>query len=256
MKRITVNGARFPHTHAWANRILRIDLSNMTIEAREAAPYIPAYLGARGIAARIAWDEHPEPVDPFDPANPLMIFPGALTGSRSPYSGRTIVRAFSPQGYPHAWFTRSSVGARFGGELKRAGYDGVVVTGAAETPVRVRICDDEVSILPADDLWGQDTIDSLEALESIEGRGTQSFVIGPAGERLSRIATIQAGPVLRLRAGGLRRGDGLEEAQGHLGPRYGARLARPSRCDRRLGQSTRRGPHGREGEAGLVGPRR
>ena len=191
MKQITLNVRRFGHTHGWANRILRIDLSNMTIGAQEAAPYIPDYLGARGIAARIAWDEYSEPVGEFDPANPLMIFPGALTGSRSPYSGRTNVCAFSPQGYPHPWFTRSSVGAHFGGELKRAGYDGIVVTGAAETPVRVRIRDDEVSILPADDLWGLDTMDGLEALESTDGNGVRSLVIGPAGERLSRIATIQ-----------------------------------------------------------------
>jgi aldehyde:ferredoxin oxidoreductase len=119
-----------------------------------------------------------------------VIFPGALTGSRSPYSGRTNVCGFSPQAYPHGWFTRSSIGARFGGELKRAGYDGIVVTGASEERVRLRICDDEVSILEADDLWGQSTMDSLEALESIEGKGVRSLVIGPAGERLSRIATI------------------------------------------------------------------
>jgi aldehyde:ferredoxin oxidoreductase len=132
-----------------------------------------------------------DPVEPYDPANPLMIFAGALTGSRSPYSGRTSVCAFSPQGYPHPWFTRSSVGGYFGGELKRAGYDGVVVTGAAETPVRIRIRDDEVSILPADEVWGLDTMDALAALESADGRGVRSLVIGPAGERLSRIATIQ-----------------------------------------------------------------
>jgi aldehyde:ferredoxin oxidoreductase len=187
--------------HAWANRILRIDLSDMAISAEE-TPYIPDYIGARGVAARIAWDEYPEPVGEFDPANPLMIFPGALTGSRSPYSGRTIVRAFSPQGYPHPWFTRSSVGAHFGGELKRAGYDGIIVQGAAEEPVRIRIRDDEVAVLPAEDLWGQDTMDTLEALSSLEGRGAQSFVIGPAGERLSRIATIQAGPASACGQGG------------------------------------------------------
>jgi aldehyde:ferredoxin oxidoreductase len=152
---------------------------------------VPEYLGARGIAARICWDECPQPVEPLDPANPLMVFPGALTGSRSPYSGRTVVCAFSPQGYPHSWFTRSSVGGRFGGEIKRAGYDGIVVTGGSETPVRIRIHDDEVSILPADDLWGQDAMDTLEALASAEGKGVRSLVIGPAGERLSRIATIQ-----------------------------------------------------------------
>jgi aldehyde:ferredoxin oxidoreductase len=181
---------RFRSMYAWANRILRIDLSNMDIEVQEAEFLVPEYLGARGIAARICWQECPEPVEPFASSNPLMIFPGALTGSRSPYSGRTTVCAFSPQGYPHAWFTRSNIGGFFGGELKRAGYDGIVVTGVARVPVRVRIRDDEVSILPADDLWGLDTMDTLQALQTAEGRGVRSLVIGPAGERLSRIATI------------------------------------------------------------------
>jgi aldehyde:ferredoxin oxidoreductase len=191
MKPIAVKLNRFKNMHGWANRILRIDLSEMRVWAQETVPYVPAYLGARGIAARICWDEVPEPVGPFDPANPLMVMAGALTGSRSPYSGRTNVCAFGPQAYPYHWFTRSSIGGRFGGELKRAGYDGLVVTGASDRPVRVRIHDDEVRILAADDLWGLDVMDTLEALESSEGKGVRSLVIGPAGERLSRIATIQ-----------------------------------------------------------------
>jgi aldehyde:ferredoxin oxidoreductase len=152
MRPIVKKVERFRAMHAWANRILRIDLSDMDIEVQEAAPYLPEYLGARGIAARFCWEEYAEPVEPFQPSNPLMIFPGALTGSRAPYSGRSSVCTFSPQAYPFHWFTRSNVGGYFGGHLKRAGYDGVVVNGAAETPVRIRIRDDEVSILPADDL--------------------------------------------------------------------------------------------------------
>ena len=190
MKPIVEKVRRFGSMQAWANRILRVDLSNMRIGVQETTSYVPDFLGARGIAAGICWDEYPEPVGAFDPANPLMIFPGALAGSRSPYSGRTSVCAFSPQGYPHPWFTRSNVGGYFGGELKRAGYDGIVVTGAAESPVRLRIRDSEVSILSADDLWGQDTMETLEALTSAEGKGARSLVIGPAGEQLSRIATI------------------------------------------------------------------
>ena len=191
MKPTVTEVSRFRNMHGWANRILRIDLSNMHIQAQETEPYVPEFLGARGIAARICWQEYAEPVEPFSSSNPLMIFPGALTGSHSPYSGRSSVCAFSPQGYPHPWFTRSNIGGYFGGELKRAGYDGIVVTGAAETPVRLRIRDDEVSILPAEALWGLDTMDTLQALESAEGQGVRSLVIGPAGERLSRIATIQ-----------------------------------------------------------------
>ena len=157
MKEITVQVQRFAPLHGWTNRILRVDLSDMRIQVQETAPYVPDYIGARGIAARICWDDFAEPVAPYDPESPLMIFSGALTGSRSPYSGRTNVCGFSPQSWPYPWFTRSSIGGRFGGELKRAGYDAIVVTGAAETPVRLRIRDDRVSILPAGDLCREAT---------------------------------------------------------------------------------------------------
>jgi aldehyde:ferredoxin oxidoreductase len=187
---VTRRAERFRGLHAWANRILRVDLSNMQIEVQAAEPYVPEFLGARGIAARICWQEYAEPAGPLAPTNPLMVFPGALTGSRAPYSGRCTVCAFSPQAFPHPWFTRSNIGGYFGGELKRAGYDGLVVTGATATPVRILIQDDEVTILPADELWGLDTMETLQALEAVEARGTRSLVIGPAGERLSRIATI------------------------------------------------------------------
>jgi len=190
MKPVVTEVERFRGMHGWANRILRIDLSDTRIEVQEAEPYLPGYLGGRGIAARICWQEYAEPAEPLASSNPLMVFAGALTGSRSPYAGRSSVCAFSPQGYPHPWFTRSNIGGYFGGELKRAGYDGLVVTGTAEMPVRIRIRDDEVSILPANDLWGLDTMDTLQALEAAEGQGVRSLVIGPAGERLSHIATI------------------------------------------------------------------
>jgi hypothetical protein len=193
---------RFEPIHAWANRILRVDLSDMRIRVQETSPFVPDYLGARGIAARVCWDEYAEPVAPFDPANPLMVFPGALTGSRSPYSGRTVVSAFSPQAYPHPWFTRSSVGGFFGGQLKRAGYDGIVVTGASETPVRIRIHDDEVSILPADDVRGLDTMEAQEALAAADGKSMRALVIGPAGERLSRIATVHTSSASACGQGG------------------------------------------------------
>ena len=191
MKPITVKLPRFASMYGWRNRLLRVDLSEGRIWAQEAAPYLPTYLGARGLAAKILWDEYPRPVDALDPRNPFMVMPGALTGTRSPYSGRTNVCAFSPQCYPYTWFTRASIGAEWGAELKKAGYDGLVVTGASESPVQILIRDDEVGILPADELWGLDCIEAQEAAQAAHGTHIKTLAIGPAGERLSRIATIQ-----------------------------------------------------------------
>jgi aldehyde:ferredoxin oxidoreductase len=191
MKAIKTTLERPDPMYGWTNRILRVDLSAGRIWVQETAPLVPAFMGARGLAAKILWDEYPEAVDPFDPRNPLMIMPGALTGTIAPYSGRTNVCAFSPQCYPYPWFTRASIGSDWGARLKRAGYDGLVVTGASETPVQILIDGDEVSIIPAAELWGLDTIEAQEATQAAFGRTARTLTIGPAGERLSRIATIQ-----------------------------------------------------------------
>jgi len=181
---------RFASVNGWANRLLRIDLSTRkaTVEPLEA--YIPDYLGGRGLAARLAWDAYPEPIDPFEPESPLLIVTGALTGTRSPYSGRIAICGFSPQAYPYPWFTRANIGHHWGAELKRAGYDGVIVTGASDEPVHILIRDDDVSILPASALWGMDAYDTQDAIRGATHSGVRTLTIGPAGERLSRIATI------------------------------------------------------------------
>jgi aldehyde:ferredoxin oxidoreductase len=154
---------------------------------------VPDLIGGRGFAAAVLWNEYPEPVDPFDERAPLMVMPGALTGTIAPYSGRTCVCGFGPQCAPYLWFTRSNIGADWGARLKRAGYDGLVVTGASERPVQILIRDDEVQILPADELWGQDTIATQEMIQDRWGKQVRTLTIGPAGERLSRIATIHTG---------------------------------------------------------------
>lgn len=177
-------------TYGWCNRLLRVDLSDGRIWAEETGERGPMFLGARGLAAKVLWDEYPEPVDAFDPRNPFMVMPGTLTGTRSPYSGRTNVCAFSPQAHPYTWFTRASIGADWGATLKKAGYDGIVVTGASEKPVYVLIQDDEVSIRPADGMWGLDAVEAQEAAQAAHGKHTRTLTIGPAGENLSRIATV------------------------------------------------------------------
>jgi len=228
MKTIKANVPPVEPGFGWMNRILSIDLSSMQVGSRETTDYVPAFLGGRGLAAKIAWDEYPRPIDPFDADNPLMIFPGALTGTRSPYSGRTMVCTFSPQGSPHRWFTRSSIGGWIGGNIKRAGYDGIVVTGRADHPVRILVVDDEVSILPADDLWGVDALDTLEALSKLDGGSLHSLVIGPAGEHLSHIATIQTGTSSACGQGGFGAVMGAKKLKAiSVAGTYEVRLARP-----------------------------
>jgi aldehyde:ferredoxin oxidoreductase len=152
---------------------------------------VPKFLGGRGIADKIAWDEIAPEVDAFDPENLLIVMTGPLTGTVAPTSGRTIFCGVAPQNYPRPIYTRSSMGGRWGSELKYAGYDGIVVKGGAETPVFIWIKDREVEIRDARELWGLDTIETQRRLAKIlEEPEAKTITIGPAGERLSRIAVI------------------------------------------------------------------
>ena len=188
---VSANMERFAPRYGWANRILCIDLSNRRIMARPVDGYVPDFMGGRGLVARIAWEMCREPIEPFAPENPLIIAAGALTGTRSPYSGRTAIGSFSPQAFPYCWFTRANVGSDWGARLKRAGYDALVITGASEEPVWLVIEDDRVTLRSAEQLWGLDALDTIAATQQELGKAARTMTIGPAGEHLSRIATMQ-----------------------------------------------------------------
>ena len=81
----------------------------------------PTFSARGGWRPRSCGTNIPSRSIPSTRENPLMVMPGALTGTRSPYSGRTNVCGFSPQSHPYTWFTRASIGANWGHELKRAG---------------------------------------------------------------------------------------------------------------------------------------
>ena len=174
----------------WTGKFLRIDLSRKSFAIDNTQRYAKTYIGGRGIAAKIAWDEIPRGVIAFSEENPLLLFPGPLTGTSAPYSGRTTVCTLAPQGYPHEWYTRSSFGGHWGPELKYAGWDGLVITGRADRPLYLMISNDQVQFLDAGPLWGMGIFDAQKSIIAQHGKSTRVLAIGPAGERLCRISII------------------------------------------------------------------
>ncbi|MCD6520141.1 MAG: hypothetical protein J7M05_09495 [Anaerolineae bacterium] len=177
----------------WTGQVLHVDLTTGTTRTLPSVPYVFSFLGGRGLAARFAWDLIPPGVKPFDPEAPLMFFPGALMGTPAPSSGRVTIAGLSPQAYPHEWYTRSNLGGHWGPMLKYAGYDGLIVTGKASSPVYLQIEDDQVSIREADDLWGRGLIETQRIFRERLGPAWRVLAIGPAGENLVRYAVIATG---------------------------------------------------------------
>lgn len=171
-------------------RVLRVNLTEEKTEPEEIEPEIQRrYGGGSGIGAKILYDETSATTDPLGPENRLIFMSGVFTGSMVPSSGRHSVVSKSPL---TGIYGESDIGGSWGVALKRAGYDGVVVTGQSQDPVYILVAGDEVHIRRAEHVWGKDTYETDRLLRDETGKRAVVTCIGQAGERLSRIASIMS----------------------------------------------------------------
>ncbi len=176
--------------YGWAGKILKIDLTKRKMDIVPTSDYVPKYIGGRGLAARIYWEEVPPAAGAFDPENRLVLTTGPLQGTLAPTSGRFMVVGKAPQTAPVESYTRSGCGGHWAPELKWAGYDAVVISGRSEKPVYVLIRDDDVQIKDASTLWGKDIFTTQDLLWKAHGPQTRVVTIGKAGETKTRLGII------------------------------------------------------------------
>ena len=113
---------------------------------------------------------------------------GPLNGTFAPNTGRWVVCSKSP--YTGIW-GESNCGSWFGAELKKAGYDGIILSGVANKPVYLEIKDDKVELKDAGELWGKGTYETTKILKEWFGdQKAKVACIGPAGENLVKYANI------------------------------------------------------------------
>ena len=168
-------------------KILAADLSKketsvIAIEERVAA----SFLGGSGYASRLLYDLLDSSCDPLGPNNMLLFMTGPLTGTLAPCTGRHVVCGKSPI---TGFWGESNAGGHFGSQLKASGFDGILVTGASETPLVLDVNSGHATFQPADYLWGMTTGETQKALKSNQER-MQVACIGPAGENLVKFASI------------------------------------------------------------------
>ena len=169
-------------------RILRVDLSSEEIRVNKLeSEVLRKFIGGVGLAAKIIYDEVKPETPPLDPENKLVFMTGPLTGTLVPCTGRYVVCAKSP--LTNAWGESHSSGF-WARELKRAGYDGIIVEGESEKPVYLIINDEDVRIEDANEFWGKGCPETEESIKKRLGEEYKVACIGPAGEKLVRFASI------------------------------------------------------------------
>lgn len=174
--------------YSYVGKILRVNLSNGAIYTEPTLKYAKDWLGATGIAIKILYDELMPWVTPYEPLNRLIFGAGPLIGTTAPGANKMNVSTLGPE--TGGWAS-SCADSYLGGELKRAGYDSVVIEGRARAPVYLWIHDSDVEIRDASHLWGKTTWETLEGIrQDLGDRSLHTASIGPAGENLVRGACI------------------------------------------------------------------
>ena len=188
--------------NVYAGRIVRLDLSSgrqEEVELQESD--LRTFLLGSGLAARLFYREMDPRCGPLEPAGPLYILNGLLTGTFLPTACRSSWCGRSP--LTGIW-NESNVGGHWGAELRFAGLDGLVVTGQAPEPVYLWVDgkSGRVEVRPAGHLWGLDHNATVERLLQETDPQAQVASIGPAGERGVRFAAVMVGEPLHTRAAG------------------------------------------------------
>ncbi|MGQ9726725.1 MAG: aldehyde ferredoxin oxidoreductase family protein, partial [Candidatus Bathycorpusculaceae bacterium] len=172
----------------WNGKILRVNLSKMeTATQNYDLELAKKYMGGRGFAIKILWDELKPGTDPLGPENKLVIAAGPLTGLPGPSLGKLVLAAKSPL---TGGYGDGNVGTMAAVCMRKAGFDAVVIEGKAQKPVYLYVEEEKGYILSADGMWGKTTFEAEEKLKEIHGKDVGVLLIGPGGENMIRYATV------------------------------------------------------------------
>lgn len=171
------------------NKIVRVDLSDGRVWTDEQDElFYRRYLGGAGIVSYYLLKEFKPRANALAPENILVFAAGPVTGTAMPGGARLCIGAKSPLS---GGMAKSEAGGHFGYELKRAGFDALVVQGKADHPVYLWINNGKVEIRDASNLWGKTVLETQDAIEAELGeKRLRTATIGRAGENLAAISCI------------------------------------------------------------------
>ena len=183
--------------NGWTGNLLRINLTTGSVKKESfTEEFARTWIGGRGFALKILWDELKPGIDALGPENKLVVALGPIAGIPAPNTGKTVVAAKSPL---TGGYGDGNLGTRVTVELRKAGYDGLIIEGQARSPVYINIVNDRVEILPAGEIWGKGTYETMDWLYTKYGKAAGILTIGQGGENKVLFAVIRS---LEGRAGG------------------------------------------------------
>ncbi len=177
--------------YGYAGEILKVDLSDRKITKLPTANYADKYVGGRGFAVKLYWDLVPPEAKAYDPGNCFICVTGPAAGFKGIAGFRWQVCGKSALSEPEA-FSYGNLGGSWGGFLKHAGYDALVVQGKSDRPVYIYIDDNRAEIRDASHVWGKSVYETSDTLKAEHGEKVSVMTTGQGGENLVSFATVFA----------------------------------------------------------------
>jgi aldehyde:ferredoxin oxidoreductase len=172
----------------YAGKLLRVNLTKDTINIEDInEKWAEDFIGGRGYGTRIMMEEVNPKADPLSEENKVVIATGPLGSTYAPSSGRVMVIT---KGALNGAIACSNSGGHFGPELKRAGFDFIIIEGKAEKPVYLWIYNGKAEIRDASKLWGNNVKDTDKLMKKLTHPEACTLEIGKAAEMLSLIANV------------------------------------------------------------------
>ena len=185
----------------YAGKVVRVDLTKNQVKLEDLRwEWVPQFIGGKGLGFRYLYEELKPHLDPLSPENKLIFITGPLSGTLAPATGKYAVITKSPR---TGTILDSYFGGTFGARLKFAGFDAVIVEGKADKSVYIAVDNGKVEVKSARHLWGTGTFDTIAAIKKDEGDDKLSVLaIGPAGENLVKLASINVDIIWNAGRGG------------------------------------------------------
>ena len=174
----------------YTGKILRVNLSTGKINVEKLdEETAKKYVGGIGLGMKLWIANSKAGVDPLSPENPLVLAVGPVSGTMFPTGGNG--HAFISKSPETGGVGEAVSHGTFGTEIKRAGYDAIILVGKAESPVYLWIDDDSVQLFDAEKIWGKSPSETEDAVKDELGDYyIRVASIGLAGEKQSKIACI------------------------------------------------------------------
>jgi len=178
------------HYRGYAGGFLRVNLATGQVNLDTKYfqyEILRQFLGGKGLGSYVLYNEVKPGADPLGQDNKIILLTGPLTGTGVMTACRLTMVAKGPAtGY---WLD-TGAGGFFGTELKKSGFDGIILEEMADKPVYLYMHENNVQILDADRIWNMTIHETYGVLKEIHGEDVFIDAIGPAGERKSKISSV------------------------------------------------------------------